>query len=374
MKLAFCLFKYFPFGGLERDFLRIAHTCLTAGHTVHVYIQTWEGPIPANIKLITISVSALTNAMRAKQFEKKLSVYLETEKYDLVIGFNKLPKLDIYFAADPCYKAEALKKHGLWYFLLPHARQYMALEKAVFSPQSKTTILLLNPTHQQAFVQHYQTPASRFVTLFPGIAQDRKRPDNQTALRLSFRQQLGIAENDKILLMVGSNFHLKGVMRALYGLSSLPEKLKKTTYLWIVGKDNDKPFKKLAKKLGILHQVRFFGPREDVMTFYATADLLLHPAHQETAGMVLIEAIVAGLPILTTDNCGYAYYVTQAKAGISMPMPFEQDNFNRTVQLLLSQKNQLAQYRQCALDYANQQNLFSLDQQVLNAIEHHEIC
>ena len=37
MKLAFALFKYFPYGGLERDFLRIAKECQSRGHEIFVY-------------------------------------------------------------------------------------------------------------------------------------------------------------------------------------------------------------------------------------------------------------------------------------------------------------------------------------------------
>jgi UDP-glucose:(heptosyl)LPS alpha-1,3-glucosyltransferase len=37
MQLAFCLYKYFPFGGLQRDFLRIALACQARGHAMRVY-------------------------------------------------------------------------------------------------------------------------------------------------------------------------------------------------------------------------------------------------------------------------------------------------------------------------------------------------
>ena len=46
MIVAFCLYKYFPFGGLQRDFMRIASTVATRGHHVRVYTQSWEGDCP----------------------------------------------------------------------------------------------------------------------------------------------------------------------------------------------------------------------------------------------------------------------------------------------------------------------------------------
>ena len=45
MKLAFCLFKYFPYGGLQRDFVRIARACIERGHTVEAFCLAWQGPV-----------------------------------------------------------------------------------------------------------------------------------------------------------------------------------------------------------------------------------------------------------------------------------------------------------------------------------------
>ena len=41
--LAFCLFKYFPHGGLQRDMLRIALACQLRGYSIDVYTTSWEG-------------------------------------------------------------------------------------------------------------------------------------------------------------------------------------------------------------------------------------------------------------------------------------------------------------------------------------------
>ena len=42
MKIAICLYKYFPFGGLQRDFLRIAEVLVKRGHEVRVYTREWN--------------------------------------------------------------------------------------------------------------------------------------------------------------------------------------------------------------------------------------------------------------------------------------------------------------------------------------------
>ena len=59
MRLAFALYKYFPFGGLARDFMRIADVCLAKGHTVDVFVMQWEGPAQANYQ-VPVSYTHLT--------------------------------------------------------------------------------------------------------------------------------------------------------------------------------------------------------------------------------------------------------------------------------------------------------------------------
>lgn len=75
--------------------------------------------------------------------------------------------------------------------------------------------------------------------------------------------------------------------------------------------------------------MRFLGGRADTPRFYATADFLLHPAYSESAGKVLLEALTHGLPVLTTDTCGYAPHILDAQAGHVITSPFSQDILNK---------------------------------------------
>jgi UDP-glucose:(heptosyl)LPS alpha-1,3-glucosyltransferase len=79
----------------------------------------------------------------------------------------------------------------------------------------------------------------------------------------------------------------------------------------------------LARKFGVAKNIRFLGLTDEISKLLLAADLFLHPAYREAAGMVIVEAIVAGLPVLTTASCGYAYHVKRAKAGLVVPLPFK---------------------------------------------------
>jgi len=377
MKLAFCLFKYTPFGGLERDFLRILETAIEHKHKVCVYVQEWQGNIPPALKhfveIIPHSIFAISNHARVQDYVDKLSMILKHQSYDCVIGFNRLPHLDFYFASDSCYREESQKKHGKWYTFLPRYKIFSQIEQAVFSDKSKTKILLLNHEHEKEYVKHYHTSHERFFYLFPGIGNDRKKPDAQMSIRKTFRQKENIHPHEKIILMVCSNFKIKGAERTLHAIASLSKSLQNETYLWIVGNGNQSNIKhltSLAKKLNLdLNRIKFYGAREDVVNFYAAADILMHPAILETAGMVLLEALVATLPIIVTSNCGYATYIQQAKAGIILYEPFQQTQLNSALHELLNSNEKRETYKNNALEFTKLNNLFRLNEQVLEIIE-----
>lgn len=368
MKLAFCLFNYFPYGGLQRDFLRIAKTCLERGHEIHVYTMRWEGVIESGFQLHLITTKGWQNHTRSQHFTHQMKAHLEKGSFDLVIGFNKMPHLDLYYAADVCYLARIQEQRGFFYRLLPRYHRLAAFEKAVFARGEPTEIMLISPQQQQSFMQFYQTEAQRFHLLPPGIAKDRIAPANAADIRAEIRQSYHLAYDDILLLMVGSGFKTKGLDRAIQGLATLPTALKQRTQLFVIGEDNPQPFKKLAQRLNVSHQLHFLGGRPDVSHFMLAADLLLHPAYHENTGTVLLEAIVSGLPILTVDSCGYAHYVKEAKAGWVLTSPFEQTEFNHKLQkMILSKERKL--WQQNGLAFAKCANIYNLPELAADFIE-----
>jgi UDP-glucose:(heptosyl)LPS alpha-1,3-glucosyltransferase len=371
MKLAFCLFKYFPFGGLQRDFLQIARECVRRGHQVDAFVITWEGELEPGISIHIMAVTAAQNHIRAQQFVAQLQPRLA--EYDLVIGFNKMPGLDVYYAADTCYQAKIRRQRGAWYRLTPRYRHWVAYEKAVFAADLKTKILLLSKVQQIEFSDFYQTAPARFHLLPPGLTKDRMAPVNAADIRASVRRKWAIHADEFLLLLVGSGFKTKGLDRALLGYATLPNALRKRTFMYVIGEDNPKLFQRQAKKLGIVPWVKFLGGRNDVPDFLLAADLLVHPAYNENTGTVLLEALAAGLPVLTTDVCGYAGYVRDAQAGKVLSSPFQQTEFNQSLANMLS-SDERANWRKNALEFTKQADIYSLSERAVEAIEGLNCC
>lgn len=368
MKLAFCLFNYFPYGGLQRDFMRIAQECLKRGHTIDVFTMHWEGEKHPSLSITILPATGFQNHTRAKKFAQQVQQQLAKNQYDLILGFNKMPGLDVYYAADTCYQARVNKKNNFLYRLLPRYQSLVAAEKSVFAEDTKTQILLISPLQKNEFVRYYQTPENRFHLLPPGIEKNRIAPENSAELREKTRAELGIKSNEFLLLMVGSGFKTKGLDRGLLALAALPEDIKNRTQLYVIGKDDPATFQAQAKKLDIHDRVKFLGGRDDVPRFLLAADLLLHPAYNENTGTVLLEAVVSGLPVLTTDICGYAHYIIEANAGRVLPSPFQQQVFNQTLQnMLLSLPD--APWQTNGLAFAKAADIYSMPERAVDLLE-----
>lgn len=367
MKLAFVLFDYFPFGGLQRDCLKIARACAARGHAVTLITRTWQGQKPMDLPVIVSGRRGFSNISRNRRFLGRLQKLLPSLESDGVVGFNKMPGLDVYFGADPCYLDRIQRTRPWWHLWSPRYRHYAALERAVFAPGVRTQVMVLTPQEIPIYQRHYQTE-DRFHLLPPNVPRRKISSGEQLAVRQRLRTENRWPESDRVLLFVGSDFKRKGLDRAVRALAALPPELLSSTRLVIIGQSRPRMFEKLANDLDVGARVHFLGGRHDVPDWMLGADALFHPAYTETAGMVLVEALTAGLPVLTTDTCGYAFHIRKAGAGIVLPSPFSQESCNRALMEVLT-SDKASMWRANGLAYAAKEDLYSCHERAAEIIE-----
>ena len=172
------------------------------------------------IEVVKLAATGRSNHRKLQRFASAVQEYRNRQPIDVLIGFVKLPGLDLYFAADPCYLSRALAKRGPWVRLLPRFRVLSALERSVFTPTSRTRLLVLTEAIQREYQLVYGTPGERFIRLPPGV-ENIVRPVTE-AEREAIRTRLGLERQHLLYLMVGSHFHTKEVDRSLRALAALP--------------------------------------------------------------------------------------------------------------------------------------------------------
>jgi len=367
-KLAFVVSLFFEYGGMQRSLLRIAQACAHRGHDVHVFTGGWIGEKPNTISVHELDTRAMTNVRSNDILARKLAAAVTQDgKFDCVVGFTKLPGLDVYYAGDPCYAERVSNNRPWWYRFTPRYLGFRRQEAAVFAKGLKTELMLIAHNEQQLFMKHYNTEAGRFHLLPPGINRQRfeEAPSEEDIATL--RAELGVSQDQKMLLLVGARFQTKGLDRALEAVASLSSHQQSKIKLVVVGGDKQAPYLKQAEQLQITERVVFTGAREDLVRFYHAADLLVHPPYTENTGTILIEAMLCDLPILATGVCGFAFHVTDAGAGRICPEPFLQSQFNTMLNEMLS-NNALTEFSGRGPAYCDKTDLYSLIERAADVI------
>lgn len=114
-------------------------------------------------------------------------------------------------------------------------------------------------------------------------------------------------ERKKYLLHIGGEPAYKNSKSLLYAFTMLPDGIKKTYMLKIIGIRDNKvliEYKNLAKKLGIINQVEFlpYQTDEEIETLYKNAKMFIFPSFDEGFGIPIIESFKYGCPLLCSNS------------------------------------------------------------------------
>jgi UDP-glucose:(heptosyl)LPS alpha-1,3-glucosyltransferase len=354
MNAALGIFRMQPAGGLERHVRRIADALAGRGHRVAIYTTGGADVDSHGIEVVTLPRRGHTNHGAMDKFSEMFAN--SAAGHDIRVGFQKMRDLDLLFCADWCYTD---RPHPPWTWLLPRHRTMMRLERACFDPQSRTRILALSEPQLAAYRNAYGTPASRAVVLPPTIDRRHRADDAHFRLkRAEARATLGMANSVIAWLWIGLQPIVKGLDRVVAALAIRPE-----VVLLICGtRHSDSAVAKLmakARREGFDGRIRILGivPDERLATAFSAADLLVHPARLDVTATVILEAMAHGLPVVTTANCGFAPHVASAQAGIVVPVPFDQKQFDAA--LASADAARREEWSRSAIDYCADPRLYS---------------
>jgi glycosyltransferase involved in cell wall biosynthesis len=122
------------------------------------------------------------------------------------------------------------------------------------------------------------------------------------------------------LISVGRLLHWKGFDLGFRAFAQLVQEFPDSEY-WIVGDGPErKNLERLARKLGIIDKVRFWGtlPRSEALKKLAECDVLVHPSLHDSGGWVCVEAMASGRPVICLDLGGPALQITE-ETGFKIP-------------------------------------------------------
>ena len=94
-----------------------------------------------------------------------------------------------------------------------------------------------------------------------------------------------------------------------------------------------------AQRLGLTGRVQFLGPRDDVNRLMAASDVLVHPTLEDSFGMVVLEAMAHGLPVVVSaaPYCGLSAELLHGRDALMLSDPKDAPTMARLVQDVLDQ-------------------------------------
>ncbi|WP_118181637.1 glycosyltransferase family 4 protein [Paraburkholderia phosphatilytica] len=155
------------------------------------------------------------------------------------------------------------------------------------------------------------TPRNRLDVIYNGVDAEG------FAAASGDRAKFGLPQAAFLLLFVGDlRTPRKNLGTVLEALRTLPQHVQ----IAVAGVLTDSPYPALARKLGIAHRVHFLGLVKEMPALMHSADAFVFPSRYEAMSLSLLEAMAAGLPVVTARTAGGAEIIT-AECGIVLDDP-----------------------------------------------------
>ncbi len=178
------------------------------------------------------------------------------------------------------------------------------------------------------------------VTIIPnGVDAWHFSPPALATMRERYRREWKCSPRDFVLLLIGNDWRNKGLKTLLQAVAQCVAQSQAQhnvipLRLLVVGHDEQAPFRLEAQKLGIAEYVQFFAPVPDVRIFYAAADALVAPSHEDSFNLPVLEAMSVGLPVVVSPAAGVRDWLAHGKDSIVLEDPENKDELAAAIRLL----------------------------------------
>lgn len=190
----------------------------------------------------------------------------------------------------------------------------------------------------------FHAPNVRYI---PGVGVDIHKISKIVVDKQAYKESIGVPRNCVLLLSVGEMIERKNHEVIIRALSKLQNP---NIYYAICGKGPLREhLEKIAKELDVSDRVKFLGFRRDIPELCNTADISAFPSRIEGLGLAGIEAMAAGVPLVSSNVHGILDYVIDGKTGYALS-PDDVDGFAKAIDTLASDKNMRESMRQTCIN------------------------
>lgn len=290
-RIAFLRRRFSPTGGAERYLLRLASGLAAAGHQIVLYCEDWsprENPFFDVRKVgsrdpFTFAQGAITLPMR--------------DRHDIIFSLERVPGADIYRAGDGLH-ADWLAYRKAFYPVRGRVRTALRgknrllckLEARVFAPGGVKRVICNSHFVARQIVSRFGFAKDRIDVIYNGV------PYQQFSMgdRALGRRALRLNSDEYVVLLVGAGAERKGHS---------------------IARDAVRRLRRKDAKLVIVDS----PPSVAMQHIYAAADVFLLPTLYDPFANVTLEALAAGLPVITSAQNGASEIIDNERNGFVLP-------------------------------------------------------
>jgi UDP-glucose:(heptosyl)LPS alpha-1,3-glucosyltransferase len=341
MKIAVVISKYGLLGGAENFVYQLTERLAAReGLEIHVLANQWcRGN--DSITFHRIPNVFFPRFMKPISFAYFAGKKIIAENFDLVHSHGWIFEMDFFTIHgglhEPWIKEVRRKSMSLF------DRSLARVEAKGVNSSRLKLILPVSTLLKDELLRFYDIPESKIHVIHPGISTARFSALDPERSRHEVRRRHGLSTHDLVVLFVGMNFEVKRldlVMKAVADLS-MKRNENSNLKLLVVGKGKKKRYMKLARDLGIVNQLVFAGVTQRVEEYYMASDIFAMPSMNDSFGMVVLEAMMAGLPAIITETVGAKDLIESGKQGFVLSDDPSVSDVSEKLSFLLKKENRM---------------------------------
>lgn len=342
-------YNMFKGGGVQECILAIEAELVKRGH--HAVIITpqprnYDGPTPENV----IFLGGSTDFRSPFHTTAQVSATISTDKLDEVLEQEKFDLLHFHEPWVPIVSRQILSRSNTlnvatFHAKLPDTVMSKTIER-VITPYTKSILKYLDALTavSEPAAEYVKQLTKHKVEIIPnGIDLSKYKPKRTPPM------------SAPTIFYVGRLEKRKGVKYLLRAFQKLQEQLP-AAQLIIAGDGPERErLEQMVEELAVNH-VDFLGYIEEAEKIHLmqSVDLFCAPAmYGESFGIVLLEALACGVPIVAGSNPGYAS-VLQERGSLGLVNPRDTDDFSRRLQLMLTDETLRKSWKSWAAGYVKQ--------------------
>ena len=292
MKIGFVRRGHSSTGGAEAYLIRLASTLRGSGHeTTLITTSDWPAdrwPFGEIQRLPGKTPGEFADAFQTAR-----------TGCDIQFSMERVPGCDVYRAGDGVHAAWLARRDAFEPFWKKATRwlnrkhgEILELERRVFDPANTRFVIANSRMIRDEILTRFPFPPDRVRVVYNGIHPITDLPPRDEA-----RRRFGIDPDTFCILFLGTGWERKGLSTAIKALEMMDDAL-----LLVAGRG--------PADLYSSAKARFLGPVSDIDALFAAADVMTLPTWYDPFSNACLEALAAGLPVITTQANGFSEILT----------------------------------------------------------------